>query len=601
MPAVRERGTAVDARAQGAIAQGQVDVGRGAAALGAGIASATQDVGGVIGAIAQKAHMEAEGAAINEAYAGLASAKQYWLDDPRDGLASRKGKAALAERNRFMDRFRQTAKEIRASLPSDRARAQFDGILAKEVVSFESSADNYVARETEELAQQALDGALSAARSDAAAAIKRKEYDKAEDAIGNGLGALDKRAKAQGWDESFAEKQRRDFETAARLGVVEAMLESGDHAAAAEYMETARVYMDEATIAKSGVDARIKAAAVDGNAKALADQIFEGAGGDVQGALQFAEPEDIPDPALRYAVRENILRRGREREEANRLHDAPLIDRLELGLREGKGAQFNSQEYESLTEGGKAQYRRMVTAEARAYRSARAETRRYQNEIDANADADYRGREVGQRVGLDLVATYPDATQRQRDLIRERQNKDKETLSKATPTDVRAFKTEVHRLATAAQLAGVKGSTVQKGSQADNFNAYMNEQFMAFIEQNERPPTIHEARQMAADALLYGEETNSGKAYDPDTRAFEARRKGKEFDPKDFEAENAELLKGLGLDAPEGTEPAAPAPLQPSGTVTLIGPTGQKPRRATMTPELQAWLQTPAGKQWRIQ
>lgn len=581
LPTVRERGTDVASRATAQSARSLADVGRGVTQAGAGIASAVRD----IGAAYEGVKVRAEDAALNEAYADLAAAKQHWLEDPEQGLASVRGKDAIERRREFTQSFAEAAKRIRdgdgdegQGLPSERVKEAFDRMLQRESLQFESSVDRYVARETEEVEQQALDAALSASRSEAIGATRRNEMGAAEDAIGKGLGALQSRAEALGWEPEFLGKQAREFETAARLGVLESMLDSGRSRDAAEYLAASRVYMDEATIQRSNIDAKIQAATVTNDAKTLADQLFVAAGNDAMHALEALQeiPAAQDNPSLRYETRQNILRLGQQKRQAESLHDEPLIDHLELGMREGRGAGFNTQEYKDLTEGGKAKYRRMAVANARASRAASSQARSYQREIDRDADAEYRGMPVEERATVNLRDAFPDASDRQVNLLRERQNKDKENLTKLKPADVKVFRSEVESISARAQLKGWQGTKVKKGSEADEFHAYMQDWFMQAYDEKGRPPTLDEARKAAAEALLYGEEPGTGIFDERDTRAFRAKRQGREFDPSDFEEENRQLLKQLGLDEPENAPaPSKPTPTsRPAGTVRVRKPDG---------------------------
>ncbi len=530
---------------------------------------------------AAKVRDEQEKAQLAKAYAEGARAKRSLLEDTNNGFLLMQGENALAERASVGTAYRAVLDQVRDGLPGDRAKKAFQQDYDRLLDGFETAADRHVSEQSIKLAEQATEAALSAATDDALSAARQRNYDLAQVAIGDGVLHLKERAKTLGWGSEATARAVRQFETKAHLGILDGMVDGSRITDARDYLEKVRDTLDEEMVAKSNIEKTINGALRMDDARNIADRLYSQAGGDPQKALAELEKMGIEDSAKRYEARRNILGRDNERRAMEDGHDRPLLDVLDLRMREGGGTGFQSKEYRKLNTGGKAQWRKMVLAEHRASRSARAELNRYQAELDRNAEADFRGRPVEERLGLDVDATYPDATKRQRDLIRERLNKDKEASSKASPMQTKAFESLIRERAERAQLRGIVGTKIEKGSDADVFLADMRDQFFAFMVENDRPPSPAETKAMAAEALAFGEIAGSGIIDEKDTRRFKARRQGKEFNDADFEQENRDLLVQLGHDPaelgapPSSTEPPAaptpaPPPRVPAGMVPVM-------------------------------
>lgn len=373
--------------------------------------------------LAQKVREEQDAAAIEEAYAELTRTRQSLLDDPNNGLVTRKGKAALAERESFVTYYDAQAKRLIEGL-GPRARARFQHILTRDRDNYVSSVDRHVARESEALAEQAHVGALQAAQSDAVGAASRGELDKSADAIASGLGAIDLRATAQGWAGEYAEAQRREFATNAHMAVLGSMLNSGRTTDAREYLAKARADMDEAALAKSNIEKLIAAAGREDEARLLADQAWKESGGDPLKAAGWLRDKGIKDTALFDMARERVRGRAAEGAALEREANAPVLADLELDYRAGKGFGLKGKKYERLTPEGQKDWHRFVAAEQRSKANdpRQDEFNRY---LLAKFDAlDLAGSDGKDQVSVDLstgVWRHADATTAEKLIARQKE------------------------------------------------------------------------------------------------------------------------------------------------------------------------------------
>lgn len=223
------------------------------------VGQSISNLGGGAAGIVKKVTDEQDEAAVQDAYAKLSSAKQAYLDGP-NGITTLKGKDALDEHESFVKAFNTDAADIRDKLTSDNQREKFSRILESEKLGFLDSVDRHVEQQSDVIKAQALDGARSAAQSDAIGAASRGQLDQIHNAIGNGLGAIDSAARAGGWDASYAEAQRKTFATQTHIGVLDTLLEKGDVSGAAFYLKEHSGEMDATMLSKSNMEKIIRTA-----------------------------------------------------------------------------------------------------------------------------------------------------------------------------------------------------------------------------------------------------------------------------------------------------------------------------------------------------
>lgn len=210
-----------------------------------------------LGQGAQQVRDVQDTAVLQDRFTKLQQAKQRLLDHPETGFVNQKGENALSARETVVTSFDGTAKELVDGL-NQRQQTQFQRLLDHERLSFVDSVDRHVAQQSDVLAEQKLDGALSAASSSAAAAAARGELDKVPEAIGLGEGALRLRARAAGWNTAFAAQKGKEFATQSHLGVLDTLMERGQTSAAQQYLDTHRGDMDAGMLAKSNVEKTLR-------------------------------------------------------------------------------------------------------------------------------------------------------------------------------------------------------------------------------------------------------------------------------------------------------------------------------------------------------
>jgi hypothetical protein len=229
--------------------------------LGQGVSSAAQG----LTALAEKEKREQNDAAVLEAYSGLVEAKQSLIEDPENGLANKKGKDALAERDSTISYYKARAEAVRKGLANDEQRRAFDRLAADDAAQVSSIVDRHVAKEADALKQQAVDGALSNARNDAAimaatsfdAVSAAKNVTRSEDLTG---AAVEIAAQQQGWDREYTESQKRKAVTELHQRVISTMLDGGRVEHAEEYLRLVRDRLDADMLEKSNLQEVVREA-----------------------------------------------------------------------------------------------------------------------------------------------------------------------------------------------------------------------------------------------------------------------------------------------------------------------------------------------------
>jgi hypothetical protein len=553
--------------------------------VGEGIARAAQGVGTVVA----KVREEQDTAAVQTAYAELQNEKMDLLDNPETGLVSKRGHDAIAEAPNFVQDFDHRSGEIAKRLtPSQRAK--FEQILQRERLGVKSSVNSHLVRESEGLKKQALEGALAAAQSDAAGAARRGEYDKVQVAIMNGLGALD--ASSRGMDKGAADARRRDFETAAHLGVIDAMLEQGRTVDAREYLTTTRGYMDESVIAKSNIEKRLEGASVRDRSRMLADSAWAATGGDPAKAAELVRDQGIDDTELFDETMQRLQRRGAEEAQARRQADSPRLGRLEQEIRTTGRFSRQTDDWILLSDEGKADALRIEKADQRERRQLGEKLRDMQREIDNDLEARFWAMEPDEMLAADLYRDeFADLSQRRRDVLTAKRRKAGKAIAKENGVPAQAFNAMIDK---SLIDAGV-GVGTTKGRQ---MKAILKERYYDALASDDAKAVSEEA----VDEIFgkaYRKVMEEGFIYDSETTAIEAEVRGKKYKEATDIADAVEgAIGGPAVVIPDGQQAAPsrePAERRDDGPAPAT-PQTARPVQRVINGVLHTW--DPAARKW---
>lgn len=607
LPGYRQAIPDDESRALGGIARGVADVGRGLAHAGQAIDAAME-----------RTQQQADVAAKEEAYAELVRVRQQIMDDPREGLVTKKGKQALAEYDSIVSFYEAKVRDVRGRL-TPRQQALLDPIVQQDRQSFTRALNAHVNREMEAHAQEAHTAALRAAASDALGAASRGEYSNMAAAIQSGLGALDERARVLGWDENRRKVEARAFEGGVYAQVIEAMLEQGRTREAAELFALARPHMDELALRESKLEQRVHAAVRLDRANEAAFRAYGEAQRDPSKAFELLAGMGIRDETVLAGARKKVDELATNDLQARRQADVPLKGRFEQRLY-APGPLMSDAEFEFMTSGMSEEARGWAARKRQARRNAAAarasQSWRDQNNRNAEFAAYWESLDPEERASVDvdeLEAFFEQArgpveahtVQR----VKARQQREAEVLARGQGVPLQAFKALALSEARRAGLSERR----ERGqpSQMDAFMSYMVEQYVEWQQdpKNEgriKPPP-EDVRRMIGNALLYGERARSEGFLQPNRFAFEFRLRGEEFTTEGFEERNRALLERLRSptaggtgDVAAGAQPAtSTAPRGDDGKVLVVGPPGTRPFRSPPGPDLDAWLAT--HPDWSVQ
>lgn len=244
-------------------------------ALG-GVGDALQNTAVAAGRIAKKVADEQNQAALMEARAKLIDTKLSLLDDKDNGLVAQRGKNALQNSQSYIDNFDHAAEEISAGLGNGEQRAAFRASFANERLSFRSTVDTHVARESDALAKQGFESTLDSSNSDAMAHASRGEFDKVPYAIAMGQAAINLRAEHEGWTAADVEQKKKAFATTTHIGIMDSLVDNDRPSEAEAYLNKHRGEMDMALLAKSNMEKSIRTAGEAVTGARLARQFVTG-------------------------------------------------------------------------------------------------------------------------------------------------------------------------------------------------------------------------------------------------------------------------------------------------------------------------------------
>lgn len=562
-------------------------VGQGVARVGEGMAEVDR--------VNRKSKEEQDQAAAMEGYQKLATTKQALLDDPTYGFLAQKGKDAGANYQGFVDNFKKEADDIAKGLANDEQRKAFGSIAFRENLGFVDSIDRHVADQADAVRKQAFSGAVTAAQGDAVGASARGDYHQIEPAIETVNHAVEAMAQQEGWDKTYAAAQKRTLSTQARLGVLDAMVDAGRVSDAKEYLSTVKPELDGELLAKSNIEKRIANFSTKDAARAMADEEWRKSGGDPVKSLDGLRARNLTDTTLFDETEQRLHQRAQAEAQSRRLADTPRIARLDAQILQSASGRFSrtSDDWLYMNDEGKDDVLRMEKAEMRARREAGSKERSLQSQLDKEAEADFRARDLignagADQASVDIASEYPDASSRQRNLLVERQKNVQRQREKGNGVPMADFERQAKEVAAKVKMPGIDGDTIKKGSKASDFMRYMKDAYVAWVQdpknEGKKAPPAEVVRKMIGDAALYGERAASEGFLQPNMYQFEAQQQNVPFTPFD--------------QPPPPPQPASPPASAPAGKAVLVGPGGKK-TMAPDGPQLDTWLA--AHPDWKRQ
>lgn len=226
--------------------------------VGEGIIRATKGISDVMD--------EQNAAADMVAFSQLGAATQTVLEDKGAGFLNYQGQEAGARRDAAVGQFDARVKEIEGSLTNGRQRTAFQAKAISARARFLSIVDGHVVKQADAYTEQAYEGAVSTASSEAVGAAARGDFDVTRQALANLDGIIDRRAGVKKWAPDFTATQRRLAQTGAHLRILDGMLEAGRSTDAAEYLRTLQSMpsgdLDGDMLAKSNIEAKVGAASL---------------------------------------------------------------------------------------------------------------------------------------------------------------------------------------------------------------------------------------------------------------------------------------------------------------------------------------------------
>jgi hypothetical protein len=487
-------------------------VDRAVEGLGRDVAQTAHTLQGV----SERTQREQDAARVQAAYGEITRAKVELLTDPKNGFLAKQGQQALADSDMAMNYFEELGKKTRAGLANDRQRSAFDSIWRQASDSYTSTINGHVAKQSEELAGQAYEGALGAAQSDYIAAATRGDTPGMDHAFGNGLGVVDKRAGVAGWAAEYAAEQRRTFETQARLGALDAMIEGRRGAEAQRFYQEHVGSMDATMVAKSGVQARIEASVARDRSRMLADQAWQETGGDPVKAGEWLRGQNIDDTQVLDEATQRVEHRASALEGAVREKDRQVLGKLrELLYTRSPEATMTNDLVRDLSPDARGDWAQMIEAE-RLRKTAE------QRQRDDGAFQDFLARDIygtdgEDQASVDISRAYPGTTEKNRDRMT-RHQKDVQARAGVSGT---AFSARVRKTANDLRY---------NPKVAKAFVSYMNDAFMQWgvDHPGDKTPSREDVDRMVADAIAEGTYERFGP--NPHIRRWELPA-GKEFIP----------------------------------------------------------------------
>jgi hypothetical protein len=308
----------------------------------------------------------------------------------------------------------------------------------------------------------------------------------------------------------------------------------------------------------------------------------------------FEKSVEGKDPVVAEAARAKFTQSLEQNERARQNADAPSLGRLEATLYRGHGLDRLSPDYVALSPKGQAEVEKIANAERRASRSAAAEERRIQADIDRDALADYGAiPTTADKAALtdeQIRARYPNATKRARDTIQGLRNA--ALVQKQKDGGIGSDQRKDVILTELAPLGYTKD---QMNRVVDRVEAKLASRYS-----KEKPPTNEDVLREVADQVLVGTTVDSFMWFDTEEARWQAEASGAgekwkplPNDKQPGPVQNIIRKATAPVAASSPTPAAAPAPVAGGPKV------GDQVGGATLgRPKTEVWeyFQSPEGK-----
>lgn len=496
------------------------------AGVGEGVARFTSELDKQLKEEAHRTRKEQDTAAVQGAYKQLIDNKMALLNDPEHGFLSRRGKDAIADSEGFLENWKKQADDIKKTLQPEQAAA-FDHQFTQEDEAFRGTVLRHVGQQADDLRKENYQAALQAAKSDASGYASRGETTKIKRPLVLALTAVDLEADAQGWSPAVREAQKKLVATDMHISALDTMVEQGRSSEAKKYLEENRGQMDQAVLAKSNIEKVVTAATVRDTSRSLADSVWGEAGGNVAKAEDLLRAKGVEGTDLFDDVMKRVQQRGSEVIAAHRQEDQPRLGRIELRILKGEFNPKTDVDFAKLYDENKGDAYRMWKAEERSQRASNHQERQLQNDIDRQAESDFKALAADKpedAVQVDVGARYPDASVRQRNMISVLRSNTEKYLRDGRAVPKTDFLNDA--------IAQAKGMGIKDKTRTDKLKAFLAKSYDDWLEDpaNEKykRPTETWARKAIGDALLKGQV--EGWLWNSDRYAFDVQP-GEKFIP----------------------------------------------------------------------
>ncbi len=281
-------------------------------------------------------------------------------------------------------------------------------------------------------------------------------------------------------------------------------------------------------------------------------------------ALRLLKEQDI-DGDLRDEVAKRLNHTAQQERAAANIDDEPRMGRLKQSIALTGNFGLMDDDFQRLTESNKGTMLRMLMGEKR---SRHNRWKAQQEMLDQAKLASflalpYHGEPGKDQATVNIDEMLADTTDRTRNVAKAHQNRRLREVDKGMSQSFVEFNRTAKALAaTVPNLDGLSGGKVSKDSDAANFLAYMSTEWERWQQENtdktRTGPSIQETREMAAKALMYGQEAKGMFDFTKSNMfAFEAALEGTEFSAEGFEDNEGNKLLMQELNRLQMVKPTA--------------------------------------------
>jgi hypothetical protein len=340
--------------------------------------------------------------------------------EAEDEFLQLKGTAAIGDEGKARqdaeEAYSKKLDELMAGMPADRHRAMFEGTAEREKLAFQKSTARHANREADQLFEDSNSAGRVLAEQEGRRAAADGDMTRALAARDTMIALVDSYAQKHGMKPETKQAMALDATTKVHVGVLDVLTRNDQFQKAGEYLDATRKEIDQKAL--RGIEDAIKAASTRVKSAGNAEEIFDLARQNqskwsinVQEATQAVfEIEDIEE---RDATMQRLQRRIRLFEQARRANaQEPLAILHQQIIDTGSFDRSSSAWTTDLLEDedSRAQVKAWAKTAKRSRRSAGAEARREQREIDRIARQTYYMMDPEDRVASDIRSEFRNAS-----------------------------------------------------------------------------------------------------------------------------------------------------------------------------------------------